>query len=252
VKQLMGGIRKPKKKYLAPGHPWQKNRLAEELIYVGEYGLRNKRELWRHRTLLTRFRGTARDLVALTEDERGIREPQLLGRLNRLALIDQHSKLDDILNLTIRDVLERRLQTQVLRQGLAKSMHHARQLITHGHITLDGHRVTSPAMLLQRGTEKRLEYAPDSPYRQPNHPELPKGEAVAPTPPTPEPPKEKPEKVEVKIPQVREIKEVILDGEEIDTDEPEEQEVVSETPKPKKEKKPAVKKSAGTPKKDTS
>ena len=94
----MGGIRKPKKKYVAPGHPWQKTRLAEELIYVGEYGLRNKRELWKHRTQLTQFRGTARDLVALPIEERALREGQLLGRLNRLALIDENSQLDDILN----------------------------------------------------------------------------------------------------------------------------------------------------------
>ena len=245
----MGGIRKPKKKYLAPGHPWQKTRLAEELIYVGEYGLRNKRELWRHRTLLTRFRGTARDLVALAEDERGVREPQLLGRLHRFALIDENSQLDDVLNLTIRDVLERRLQTQVLRQGLAKTMHHARQLITHGHITLDGHRVTSPAMLLHRDTEKRLEYAADSPYRQPNHPELPKGEPFA---PTPEAPKEKPDRVEVKIPKIRDIKEVAIADEEVDLDEGEEPENETETPKTPTDEKPAAKKPSGASKKDAS
>jgi small subunit ribosomal protein S4 len=248
----MGGIRKPKKKYLAPGHPWQKTRLAEELIYVGEYGLRNKRELWRHRTLLTRFRGTARDLVALDQDERGVREPQLLGRLHRLALIEEHSQLDDILNLTIRDVLERRLQTQVLRQGLAKTMHHARQLITHGHITLDGHRITSPSMLLHRGAEKRIEYASDSPYRQTNHPELPKGEPFTPAPETPKDKPEKPDKVEVKIPKVRDIKEVAITGEEVDSDEPEELEIEKEAAEPKTDEKPAAKKPSGTSKKDTS
>jgi small subunit ribosomal protein S4 len=79
----MGGIRKPKKKYVAPGHPWQKTRLADELIYVGEYGLRNKRELWRHRTMLARFRGTARDLVALPAESRGKQEEQLLNHVNR-------------------------------------------------------------------------------------------------------------------------------------------------------------------------
>jgi small subunit ribosomal protein S4 len=211
----MGGIRKPKKKFVAPGHPWQKTRLAEELIYVGEYGLRNKRELWKHRTQLTQFRSTARDLVALSSDERGVREPQLVDRLNRLALIDKSSKLDDILNLTIRDVLERRLQTQVMRQGLAKTMHHARQLIVHGHITLENHRVTSPGMLLYRNQEKQLKYAPASPYSNSLHPELPKGGAVTRTPePSDTTPKEK---IEVKIPKIREIKEVDLE-EEVDTD----------------------------------
>jgi len=234
----MGGIRKPKKKYVAPGHPWQKTRLAEELIYVGEYGLRNKRELWKHRTQLTQFRSTARDLAALPLDERGVQENQLLGRLSRLALINENSQLDDILNLTIRDVLERRLQTQVLRQGLAKTMHHARQLIVHGHIILETHRVTSPGMLLYRDQEKHLKYASNSPYNHPLHPEIPKGEAVAPKPEPKEiPPKEK---IEVKLPKIREIKEVEL-VEEIDTDEelPEENEVEAPTEPPAKEKKGA-------------
>ncbi|MFX1564974.1 MAG: 30S ribosomal protein S4 [Promethearchaeota archaeon] len=212
----MGGIRKPKKKYFAPGHPWQKTRLAEELIYVGEYGLRNKRELWKYRTQLTHFRSSARDLVALSMDKRGVRETQLLNRLNRLGLIDENSQLDDILNLTIRDILERRLQTQVLRQGLAKTMHHARQLIVHGHIVLDQHRVTSPGMLLYRDQEKALKYAAKSPYTNPLHPEIPKGEKVSPAPEAREPAAK--EKIEVKIPQVREIKEVELE-EDIDVDE---------------------------------
>ena len=234
----MGGIRKPKKKYVAPGHPWQKTRLAEELIYVGEYGLRNKRELWKHRTQLTHFRGTARDLVALPVEDRSLREGQLLGRLNRLALIDDNSQLDDILNLTIRDVLERRLQTQVLRQGLAKTMHHARQLIVHGHIILENHRVSSPGMLLYRGQEKQLKYATDSPYCHPLHPELPKGEAVAPKPEAPEPaPKEK---IEVKIPKVREIKEVELE-EEVDKEDDLPDEVENEAESDKPDEKPAEK-----------
>lgn len=213
----MGGIRKTKKKYVVPGHPWQKTRLAEELIYVGEYGLRNKRELWKHHTLMARLRGTARDLVALSAEERGVREAQLVGRLSRLALIDEHSQIDDILDLTIRDLLERRLQTQVMRQGLAKTMHHARQLIVHGHIILEGHRVTSPGMLLYRDQEKQLKYAVDSPYRQPSHPELPTGEAVTPVP-APEEPSAPKERIEVKIPKIREIKEVPLE-EEMDVDE---------------------------------
>ncbi|MFX1474036.1 MAG: 30S ribosomal protein S4 [Promethearchaeota archaeon] len=176
----MGGIRKPKKKFISPGHPWQKTRLAEELTFVGEYALRNKRELWRHRTLLARFRGIARDVLAMPFDRRGVQETQLLGRLQRLSLLKEHSSLDDVLNLTIRDVLERRLQTQVFRQGLAKSFHHARQLIIHGHIMLDNHRVSSPGMLLKKGQEKALEYSTASPYRSPNHPERPKGDDVEP------------------------------------------------------------------------
>lgn len=43
-------------------------------------------------------------------------------------------KLDYVLGLRVEDFLERRLQTQVFKLGLAKSIHHARVLIRQKHI----------------------------------------------------------------------------------------------------------------------
>ena len=43
-------------------------------------------------------------------------------------------KLDFVLGLKVEDFLERRLQTQVFKLGLAKSIHHARVLIRQRHI----------------------------------------------------------------------------------------------------------------------
>jgi small subunit ribosomal protein S4 len=204
----VGGIRKPKKKYDPPKHPWQKTRLAEELTYVGEYGLRNKQELWRYRTALTGFRVNARDLLALSATERGEREAQLLGRLNRLSLLETGAQLDDVLDVGIRDILERRLQTQVLRQGLAKTIQQARQLVVHGHIAMDGRRVRSPGMILHRDQERKLEYSAGSPFRQAAHPERPKGEAPPPPPKAGVQPPAPP--AVVKVPKIRDLKEVPL------------------------------------------
>jgi len=39
----MGDPRRLKKKYKKPSHPFQKQRIEEELRYLGEYGLRSKR-----------------------------------------------------------------------------------------------------------------------------------------------------------------------------------------------------------------
>lgn len=233
----MGGIRKPKKKFDPPEQPWQKTRLAEELIYVGEYGLRNKQELWRFRTALTGFRVTARDLLAVSAAERGLGEAQLLNRLNRLSLLEPGAQLDDVLDLGIRDLLERRLQTQVLRQGLAKTIQQARQLVVHGHIILDGRRVRSPGMILYREQERKLEYAPGSPFRQASHPERPKGEAPPPPPKTPAQPPVVP--AVVKLPKVRELKEIPLKEalEPVEEEEAELEEEEEEEEKPSAEKK---------------
>lgn len=59
----------------------------------------------------------------------------LLRRLVRIGVLDEsRMKLDYVLGLKIEDFLERRLQTQVFKLGLAKSYHHARVLIRQRHI----------------------------------------------------------------------------------------------------------------------
>lgn len=59
----------------------------------------------------------------------------LLRRLVRIGVLDEKQmKLDYVLGLKIEDFLERRLQTQVFKAGLAKSIHHARILIRQRHI----------------------------------------------------------------------------------------------------------------------
>ena len=41
----MGDPKKQKKKYESPKYPWSVDRFEAELKLLGEYGLRNKREL---------------------------------------------------------------------------------------------------------------------------------------------------------------------------------------------------------------
>jgi len=53
----------------------------------------------------------------------------------RIGVLDESKmKLDYVLGLRLEDFLERRLQTQVFKLGLAKSIHHARVLIRQRHI----------------------------------------------------------------------------------------------------------------------
>ena len=70
--------------------------------------------------------------------------------------------LDNVLDLTIEDILERRLQTIVFRKGLARTIYQSRQLITHGHITIDGRRVTIPGYIVLKEDETKIVYSPES------------------------------------------------------------------------------------------
>jgi len=85
-------------------------------------------------------------------------------------MLHETAVLDDVLDLSIEDILERRLQTIVLRKGLAKSTYQARQLITHGHITIEDRRVTIPSYIVTRKEETQIAYTPKSPFSDPNHP----------------------------------------------------------------------------------
>ncbi|HER54680.1 MAG TPA: 30S ribosomal protein S4 [Candidatus Bathyarchaeota archaeon] len=166
----MGDPKRQRKKFDSPRFPWQMDTLEAELKILGEYGLRNKREIWRHKTLLSNYRGIGRSLLGQSVDERETQEKQLLGRLNRLGILHEESELDDVLDLTLEDILDRRLQTLVYRRGLSQSMQQARQLIAHGHISIDGQKVSAPSYLVLREEEDKIEYSPKSPLTDPDHP----------------------------------------------------------------------------------
>ncbi|RLE71869.1 MAG: 30S ribosomal protein S4 [Thermoprotei archaeon] len=161
----MGDPKKSRRKYETPGHPWIKERLLQEIELVGKYGLRNKRELWIARTYLRRIRARARTLLALPLQRRAKFEKELINRLVKQGILpSEDCTLDDVLNLTVEDILQRRLQYIVYKKGLASSIYHARQLIVHGHIAIGERRVTSPGHLVTRDEEERVRFYPLSPY----------------------------------------------------------------------------------------
>jgi small subunit ribosomal protein S4 len=166
----LGDPKKQRKKFDTPRFPWQIDALDAELKVLGQYGLRNKREIWRHKTLLSKYRGIGRSLLGMSVEERSKQEKQLLNRLHRLGILPEEAELDDVLDLALEDVLERRLQTLVFQRGLAQSIQQSRQLIAHGHISIDGRKVSSPSYLVLKDEEEKIAYSPKSPLTDPNHP----------------------------------------------------------------------------------
>jgi len=98
------------KVYSTPRRPFEKARLDQELKLIGEYGLRNKREVWRVKYTLAKIRSAARELLTLEEkDQKRLFEGNaLLRRLVRIGVLDETKmKLDFVLGLKIEDFLER-------------------------------------------------------------------------------------------------------------------------------------------------
>jgi small subunit ribosomal protein S4 len=166
----MGDPKKQRKKYDTPRFPWRTDTMQEELKLLGQYGLRNKHELWRHETMLSNFRGIARSLIGQSPEERQKRENELLTRLKKIGLLPETAVLDDVLDLALEDLLERRLQTLVLRKGLARTMQQSRQLITHGHVAVGTQRIKTPGYIVTRPEETRITYSQNTPLATPSHP----------------------------------------------------------------------------------
>ncbi|MBN1324420.1 MAG: 30S ribosomal protein S4 [Methanotrichaceae archaeon] len=170
----MGYPGKSRKTYDRPKKPWEAERIAEEVEFVKSYGLRNKRELWKAQGVLRKYRRVSRKLLALSaHGAKGVdtEARDILGRLYRYGILKEDGDLDSVLSLKTNDLLERRLQTQVYRQGLANTMRQSRQFITHGHIQISGRKVTIPGYLVRRGEEMTLDYYGGSPMAKENHPE---------------------------------------------------------------------------------
>merc|ERR1712099_118932 len=142
-------------------------RLDQELKLVGEFGLRNKKEVWRVKYTLAKIRTAARELLTLEEKDpkRLFEGNALLRRLVRTGVLaEDKMKLDYVLALKPEDFMERRLQTQVFKLGLAKSIHHARVLIRQRHIRVRKQVVNIPSFMVRLDSQKHIDFSLKSPF----------------------------------------------------------------------------------------
>merc|ERR1712080_9401 len=166
----MGKMTKTKgtKKHSVPRRPYDKDRFIAEMKLVGDYGLRNKKELWSAQFHCDSLKKKASQLLITNDkDEFIVRSRALLNFLNKIGIFKSEinfssnsslrSNLEEVLDLTVNDFLERRLQTRVVQLGLAKSVHHARKLITQRKILVNQAVVDKPSFILYNKSEAFVE-----------------------------------------------------------------------------------------------
>ena len=152
----MGSIKKQRKKFSKPNHPWQKERIDEERGILKQYGLRRKYEVWKMNSMLKKFLHRAKTIIGEKTSQSDLEKKQLLERLHLLGLLKKDSKIEDVLNLKLKDVLDRRLQTLVHRKQIAKTIKQAREFIVHEHIAVGSRKVTAPSYLVSINEEHHI------------------------------------------------------------------------------------------------
>jgi len=160
-------LRRFNKTSQSPRRPWEKERLISELQTIGEYGLKNKREVWRVRLALAKIRKTARTLLTMhvNEPKRIFEGAALLRRLHRYGILDESKdKLDYVLGLKMNDFLERRLQTQIFKLSMADTIHEARVTVRQRHVRVRNQLVDVPSYMVRVDSQKHLDFAQNSPY----------------------------------------------------------------------------------------
>jgi len=169
----MGDPKFSRKTYDTPSHPWQGERIKREVEIVREFGLKNKTEVWKAETTLRNFRKQSRELQARLrggDAQAKIEADALIKKCSRMGLMPTTGDLNDVLVLSTNDILARRLQSIVYDKGLSNTINQARQMITHGHIHVNGHRVTVPGYIVNREEEASITYNAASPFTDEMHP----------------------------------------------------------------------------------
>ena len=167
----MGDPRRLRSKYSGPRHPWQSARIEEEKALVSEFGLKNKKEIWKASSLLKGFANQAKKLTATSGEQTDKETKQLLDSLARYGILPAGGRLDDVLSLTVKAVLGRRLQTIVFKKGLARTTKQARQFIIHEHITIGNKAIAVPSYLVLAGEEAHITFVSQSNLSNEEHPE---------------------------------------------------------------------------------
>src|SRR3989344_4846105 len=129
------------------------------------------KEIWKTNAIIRSFKNQTKKLAASGSKQAEKEKAQLFAKLQKYGWGKENAGLDDILGLTLIDIMQRRLQTRVFKHGLSHSVKQARQFIIHGHIVVGGKKVTVPSYLVSLAEENTIMFAPNSELSNPEHPE---------------------------------------------------------------------------------
>lgn len=142
-------MKRKHKLYSRPKRPFDKDRIIEEEKLKKDFGLKNKREIWKAEAKVKSMREKAKKLISADQEEQNA----LFERLKKVGF--KVSTIGDVLSLDKKDYLERRLQT-VVSKKFNKTPKTSRQLITHKHVLVNDRVVNAPSYVVPVELENKI------------------------------------------------------------------------------------------------
>ena len=150
----MGDIKRKRKLFNRPKKPFDRARMDEENVLIKRYGLKNKREIWKAKTAVSKLRRRAKELIGKDDAE----QKGFFDKLSKMGIVVRD--VSDVLALTEENLLDRRLQTFLFRKKMANTVKQARQLIVHKNVLVDGKIVNIPSFIVTRDLEDKVSVKP--------------------------------------------------------------------------------------------
>ena len=147
-------MKRKHKTYSRPKRPFDKVRIDEESKIKKEFGLKNKKEIWKSEAKIKSIREKAKKLISSKPED----QQALFDQLKKIGF--EVNSIADVLSLDKKDYLKRRLQTIVVIKKLTTTAKSARQLITHKKVLVDGKVVSSPSYLVPSKLENKITLKP--------------------------------------------------------------------------------------------
>jgi len=146
----MGDIKRKRKLFSRPKKLYDRARMDDENVLVKRYGLKNKREIWKAKSAVSKLRRRAKGLIGASDEE----QRAFFEKLGKIGF--DVTDISDVLALTEENIFDRRLQTFVVRKKLATTPKGARQLIVHKNVLVDGKVVNIPSFVVTRELEGKI------------------------------------------------------------------------------------------------
>ena len=118
-------MKRKHKLYSRPKRPFDKKRIEEEAKIKEEFGLKNKKEIWRAEARINSIRERAKKIIYTSQEEKD----KFFERLNKIGI--KVNSISGVLSLEKKDYLKRRLQTIIFKKKITNTIKTARQLIAH-------------------------------------------------------------------------------------------------------------------------